>query len=162
MTKPIVLWMLYDEVLERIREMHDYHHLRIESVRLWHRLQVFSSQSCIFQSVLRPIIKQKGLKVSLHYIIFFNWYRIFLNIDTSAKHRLSSFWFSRILSSRGYLYSGNEAIGQSKAGTSILCIYLLWVVDKEPKVLPWNAPDDKRNCICKLFYFFFFFFSPFF
>lgn len=66
---------------------------------------------------------------------------------TSARQRLSSCLFSRTFSSKGYLYSGKEAIGQSKAGISILWMYLLWVVERQPKVLPWKLPIDIKYFI---------------
>lgn len=62
--------------------------------------------------------------------------------NTFAKQRSSSCWFSRALSLSGYLYRGNVAIGQSNAGISILWMYLLCVVDNEPRVLPWKAPEN--------------------
>lgn len=90
-------------------------------------------------------------------IPFFSYSLIKLWI--SARHFRSTSWFSFTFSSRGYLYLGYVAIGQSNAGTSslevvkeghswicsknehaYLWIGLEWVQLRAPKVLPWKPP----------------------
>lgn len=65
-------------------------------------------------------------------ILFLTSYRAMLSYSLLN----CKFW------SRGYLYSGICAHGQSKAGISSLCMALDLVADKDPNILPWN-PDLK-------------------
>jgi hypothetical protein len=53
---------------------------------------------------------------------------------TSSKHRFSSIWFSLTKSSRGYLSIGKDAIGQFVTGKSNLCMGLLCVTARAPRM----------------------------
>ena len=48
------------------------------------------------------------------------------------------------MSSKGYLYSGVLAPGQSNAGKSTLCNFVDLVVDNAPNNLPWKALSKLR------------------